>query len=230
VNGSGPAGQEVVYEALRTRIIEHDLEPGSRISISDEARRLGVSQTPVREALNRLEGDELVVRSASRGYAVTPLIDLAGLAELFEVRLLLEPWAAREAATPRLRNPAEDLRRELEVFGALRGTGQRVQAQRALSDQRFHSIVVAAARNDVLAGAIDRLHAHVHVFRLHQIDGEGHETRSEHAAVVEAIEACNPDAAEAAMRAHLHGGFSRLVAGADEVAVPGPREARARLR
>jgi len=205
-------GQDRVYQALRTRILEHQLEPGSRISISGEAQRLGVSQTPVREALNRLEGDELVVRVASRGYAVTPLIDREQLAELFELRLLLEPWAAGEAATSRLRNPARLLREELEVLERLHGTEQSVQAQRALSDQRFHEAIVDAAGNGFLATAVDRLHAHVHVFRLHQIDAEGRETYREHAAILAAVEACDPTAAEAAMRAHLHGAFQRLSA------------------
>lgn len=228
----GANGQESVYEALRTRIIEHRLEPGARISIGAEARRLGVSQTPVREALRRLEGDELVVRSAARGYSVTGLIDQQGLAELFEMRLLLEPWAAREAATARLRNPARTLRRELELLESLHGAQRSVQAQRALCDQRFHDAIIDAAGNGFLATTIDRLHAHVHVFRLTQIDAEGRETYREHAAILAAVEACDPAAAEAAMRAHLLGAFERLAAAFEDTVGQdaAPREARAHLR
>jgi len=210
VSRSVGSGQDRVYEALRTRIIEHELEPGARISISGEAQRLGVSPTPVREALNRLEGDDLVVRIAARGYAVTPLIDLAGLAELFELRLLLEPWAAREAATTRLHNPAPILRHEVEIFAGLHGMDRTVLAQRALCDQRFHRSLIDAAGNSFLTTAMHRLHTHVHVFRLHQVDLEGRETQREHIAVAEAVEACDPDAAEEAMRVHLHGAFARL--------------------
>lgn len=225
---------ESVYEALRTRIIQHDLEPGARISIGDEARRLGVSQTPVREALHRLEGDDLVVRSASRGYDVTSLIDHDGLVALFEMRLLLEPWAVREAATQRLTNPGRELREELTALEALRGEDRTVQAQRAMRDQRFHRAIITAAGNSFLAGAFERLHAHVHVFRLLQLDTEGRDTHTEHAAIVEAVEACDPDAAEAAMRAHLMGAFGRLSASfeAHEGARAGkaPRAVRAHLR
>ncbi|WP_341856901.1 FCD domain-containing protein [Brachybacterium sp. GPGPB12] len=107
-----------------------------------------------------------------------------------------------------------------------------------------------AAGNVFLATAVDRLHAHVHVFRLHQIDAEGRETYREHAAILAAVEACDPTAAEEAMRAHLHGAFARLSApahttpggadggsdGADRAAgTTGsagitPREARSHLR
>ncbi|WP_422116120.1 GntR family transcriptional regulator [Brachybacterium sp. UNK5269] len=222
-----------MYEALRTRIVQHDLEPGARISISEEARRLGVSQTPVREALHRLEGDRLVVRSASRGYDVTSLIDHAELVALFEVRLLLEPWAAREAATERLSNPGPRLRAELDALAALHGGGRAAQAQRAVHDRLFHLEILQASGNALLPTTFEQLHAHVHVFRLHQVDAEGAATCAEHAAITEAIEACAPDAAEEAMRAHLLGSFSRLSAGFSAGAsAPSsvPREARARLR
>lgn len=226
-------GPESVYEALRTRIIQHDLEPGARISIAGEAGRLDVSQTPVREALHRLEGDNLVVRSASRGYDVTSLIDHDGLVALFEVRLLLEPWAARESATARLSNPASPLREELAVLGSLHGSGRAAQAQRAVGDRRFHALIMAASGNSLLPSAFERLHAHVHVFRLLQVDGEGRETYREHESIVQAIEACDPEAAEEAMRAHLLSTFARLSGSfsADGSApVAAPRDARSRLR
>ncbi|MFC7455814.1 GntR family transcriptional regulator [Brachybacterium sp. GCM10030267] len=230
--GSTDTGPESVYEALRMRIIQHDLEPGERISIGDEARRLGVSQTPVREALHRLEGDSLVVRSASRGYDVTAPIDLDGLVALFEVRLLLEPWAAREAATERLTNPGPQLRTELEALAALHGDDRSTQARRALRDRQFHLRILQASGNELLPSTFERLHAHVHIFRLYQTDSEGGTTHREHQAIARAIEDCDPDAAEQAMRAHLMGSFSRLSAvfSTEPRAARRPRDARARLR
>ena len=204
------AEQESVYAALRTRIVEHSLEPGARISLSAEASRLGVSQTPVREALHRLEGDRLVVRTASRGYQVTPLVDHQRLLSLFEVRLLLEPWAAAEAATARLHNPAAGLREDLAALAAVHGETREDQARRAGLDRSFHLQILQASGNEVLTEAFDRLHAHVHVFRLHQSDAQGTLTHYEHEAILEAIEACDPRAAEGAMRAHLLGTFERL--------------------
>ncbi|WP_114856210.1 GntR family transcriptional regulator [Brachybacterium sp. YJGR34] len=224
---------ENVYEALRTRIVQHDLEPGARISILEESSRLGVSQTPVREALHRLEGDRLVVRAAPRGYEVTRLIDHDALVALFEMRLLLEPWAAREAATERLSNPAPRLREELEVLAALHGSERAVQARRAQHDRRFHQHLMEAAGNPLLPTTFEQLHAHVHVFRLHQVDAEGLTTQEEHTAILEAVAACDPEAAEAAMRAHLMGSFSRLsssFAADDAAASSVPRVTRARLR
>lgn len=230
---SSPPGSESVYEALRTRIIQHDLEPGARISIAGEAARLDVSPTPVREALHRLEGDDLVVRSASRGYDVTSLIDHDGLVALFEVRLLLEPWAARESATARLTNPAPRLREELEILDSLQGSGRAAQAQRAVGDRRFHALIIEASGNSLLSTTFERLHAHVHVFRLFQVDGEGRQTDIEHEAIVRAIESRDPDAAETAMRAHLQGAFTRLsesFSTSSSAPAERPRDARSRLR
>src|SRR5699024_4250439 len=151
-------GPDGVHDALRARILRHDLAAGARISIAHEASRLGVSQTPVREALHRLEGDRLVVRSPSRGYEVTPLIDHDGLVALFETRLLIEPWAAREAASHRLTNPADVLRRELERLSALHGPGRPLQAERADGDHRFHRAVLEATGNALLPRVFEQLH------------------------------------------------------------------------
>ena len=125
-----------------------------------------------------------------------------------------------------MRNPAACCGRSSRCWSACTGRSRTVQAQRALSDQRFHEAIVDAAGNGFLATTVDRLHAHVHVFRLHQIDAEGRQTYREHAAILAAVEACDPTAAEAAMRAHLHGAFERLSAPA-RIA---PREARSHLR
>ena len=101
---------------MRAAILEGEIAPGTRINIDAVARSLGVSQTPVREVLQRLEGDNLVVYSPGRGYSTTPLLGLAELRSLFEFRLLVEPWAARSAAVDRLANPAAALGKELTGF------------------------------------------------------------------------------------------------------------------
>src|SRR5690625_5350754 len=81
---------EGVYDRLRELVLENRLPPDERISIDAVARELGVSQTPVREAIRQLEGDRLVVRVPGKGYQTTPLLDRNGLRDLFEFRLLVE--------------------------------------------------------------------------------------------------------------------------------------------
>src|SRR5690348_15298938 len=83
--------RESVFQALKARLMDHDLEPGTKLSIDGLARELDVSQTPVREALARCESEGLVVRRPNAGYLVAPLLDRAGLDDLYDIRLLLEP-------------------------------------------------------------------------------------------------------------------------------------------
>src|SRR5438270_12214972 len=90
--------RESVYESVKRLLMDTDLEPGSRVCIDRLARDLGVSPTPIREALFRCEAEGLVVRRPNAGYTVAPLLDAAGLADLYDLRLLLEPVAAARAA------------------------------------------------------------------------------------------------------------------------------------
>ena len=69
----GKAAVPDVYTAMRASILDGGIAPGTRINIDAVARSLGVSQTPVREVLQRLEGDNLVVYNPGRGYSTTPL-------------------------------------------------------------------------------------------------------------------------------------------------------------
>src|SRR5690349_11044304 len=89
---------EDVYAALQALIMEHTLAPGDRLNIDALARQLEVSPTPVREGLARLESDGLVRKKPLAGYTVSPLLTRDEFTEMFEMRLLLEPAAARWAA------------------------------------------------------------------------------------------------------------------------------------
>ncbi|ADI04435.1 transcriptional regulator, GntR family protein [Streptomyces bingchenggensis BCW-1] len=89
--------REWVFQALMTLLMDHDLEPGTKLSIAGLARQLDVSQTPVREALARCESEGLVVRRPNAGYLVAPLLGRTGLDDLYDIRLLLEPAAAENA-------------------------------------------------------------------------------------------------------------------------------------
>ena len=88
------------------------IPPDTRVSVDSLARELGVSQTPIREALSMLEANGLVCKRHFAGYATSPRMDRAQLDELFEFRLLIEPHAARKAA-------------EAMADGDMRAAGQR---------------------------------------------------------------------------------------------------------
>ncbi len=206
----GKAAVSDVYAAMRATIIRGEIEPGTRINIDAVARNLGVSQTPVREVLQRLEGDNLVVYTSGRGYSTTPLLDLAGLRSLFEFRLLVEPWAARSAAVERLANPAAALKEDLAAFQRTMEVSDDVRQDLVAHDTRFHDVILEAAGNLVVRQALAQTHSHLHTFRLYPADIAGSTTVSEHLKVVEAIGACEPDKAEEAMAEHIRNSFMRF--------------------
>ncbi|WP_269048413.1 GntR family transcriptional regulator [Paenarthrobacter sp. Z7-10] len=186
------------------------MAPGTRINIDAVSRRLGVSQTPVREALQRLEGDNLLVYSPGRGYSTTPLLDVAELRSLFEFRLLIEPWAARSAAVDRLSNPSAALETELKALEGRIGSLGTARQDLVAHDARFHGMILASAGNQVVQQAFSKTHCHLHLFRLYPADVEGRITLSEHRSVRDAIEASDPAAAEEAMRAHIRNSYHRF--------------------
>ncbi|UZG54884.1 GntR family transcriptional regulator [Rhodococcus opacus] len=199
-----------VYSALRDSIVASEIPPGTRMNIDAIARDLGVSQTPVREALQRLEGDNLVVYSPGRGYSTTPLLELPELRSLFEFRLLVEPWAARSAAVDRLANPSDRLDRELDAFERRVDLGGDLRQDLVAHDTLFHDTVLGAAGNRVVQQAFVQTHCHLHIFRLYPADVDGTVTVTEHRRVWEAIRNCEPEAAEQAMASHIRNSFTRF--------------------
>ncbi len=212
-----------VYSSLRQSILDGEIAPGTRINIDAVSRRLGVSQTPVREALQHLEGDNLLVYYPGRGYSTTPLLSLPELRSLFEFRLLVEPWAARSAAVDRLSNPSAALRAELEVLE--RQVDDTVNGRQDLlaHDARFHDLILASAGNPVVQQAYVQTHCHLHLFRLYPSDLDSRVTLMEHRGIRDAIAAADPVAAEEAMSAHLRSSFHRFARafGAEPAALPG---------
>jgi len=157
------------YDAIKSLILEHVISPGQRMSIDQLARDLSVSQTPVREALARLEADGLVTKMPLRGYEATDLLSVQQFDDLFQFRGVIEPWAAREAS--RRGNP-----REIDALNAeLERARQIPRASAALAypefiehDTRFHTIVARASGNGFVEDAFIRTHCHMHLFRVYK--------------------------------------------------------------
>ena len=204
------------YDAVLALLMDQVIEPGARASIDGIARQLGVSPTPVREALARLESEGLVVKRALKGYTAAPLLDTEGLRQLFEMRALLEPAAAALAAT---RLPAETLDRLERLSGEMHrsgaasvSAGDRFDDYRDFADQdaEFHRLIAEHTGNELLAEAILRLRAHMHLYRLYFKHGIAEETSGEHEAVLAALRAGDPVAAENAMRHHIESSHRRM--------------------
>jgi DNA-binding GntR family transcriptional regulator len=192
-----------VHEAIKALIMDHSLEPGARVSIDGLARRLGVSPTPVREALARLESADLVVKEPLRGYRTTPLLTREQLDDLYQFRLLIEPWAAARAAERLNEDGRERLRAEMESCDTPRDATYGAYKALTAHDTRFHILVAELAGSAQVRLAFERTHCHLHIFRLYYDRGIGQKTLDEHRAVTEAVLSGDPQAAEAAMRDHL---------------------------
>jgi DNA-binding GntR family transcriptional regulator len=205
------------YEALRERILDQGLLPGSRLNVDRLARELGVSSSPVREALARLEAERLVVSEMYSGYSVAPEPTLTYLRDLLSFRIVLEGHCARIGAA----------RRDPEVIAALRAAVARMAKTRRLgrkyreyrrfvaADAQFHQTIVDSAGNEVISAVYASMHAILIQSRLylnrHSGSARADEVGEEHATILKAFEAGDPGAAETALRHHLEGGKRRLL-------------------
>ena len=198
-----------VHDVLVDMLMNHTLPPGGRLNIDALARTLGVSPTPVREALARAEAAGLVVKERNRGYAVSPLIGLDELHALMDFRLLVEPYAAARAAERVDDGQAQQLLDHARSggSGADDPTANRLDM---LYDARFHDMIATLSGNPWLRESLSRLQSHLHMYRLYHHAAQAAATKPEHVTIAEAIAARDPEAARAAMTQHLRTAMDRI--------------------
>ena len=196
-----PGLAEEVYRRIRADIMSLRLPPDTRVSVDSLARELGVSQTPIREALSMLEANGLVSKRHFAGYATSPRMDRAQLDELFEFRLLVEPHAARKAA---------ESMRDADMDALVSGETAASHDAFADMDTEFHKLIAQGARNHLIADSLSRLHIHVHIFRSCFRSEIAEEAVHEHADIIDALRSHQGPTAEAAMRRHIERSYRRL--------------------
>ncbi|GHD62244.1 transcriptional regulator [Thalassobaculum fulvum] len=202
----------LAFERLEQAIMTGELKPGERLSETTLARRYGISRGPLREAIGRLEGRNLVERVANQGARVISLKN-DELIDLLVIRESLEGMACRLAAT-RIK-PAElkKLQRMLEQHAedeaVISGRGY----FQGGGDLDFHYRIVRASGNARLVQMLDEeLYSLLRLYRqrLSTRPGRPAQALEEHRRVLAALEARDPDAAEAAMRAHIQSSRASL--------------------
>ncbi len=209
-----------VYEAVKELVMDQHIEPGARVNIDLVARQLNVSPTPVREALARLEMDGLVSKEPLRGYSVSPMLDIKSVNDLYDLRRLLEPFAARSAAERRdekvvraLDRELDDMRRTVETSGGSAGSIYQEYRAFALQDARFHEAIANTSGNSLLSDTLRRLRSHLHLYRLYHLyystAAIGAATVIEHESILASIRAGDADGAEAAMLHHINRSWER---------------------
>lgn len=216
---SSPAGRRLaerqpltrsVYQAVVDMLMTHTLEPRARLSIEELARTLGVSPTPVREALARVEADGLIIKEPGRSYTVAPLMNIEQVRELIELRMLVEPSAAAKAAIRATTAQISELRALARAGGAGQDSADAANRIEMTYDATFHAMVADVAGNRIISDMLDRLRGHLHTYRLRYQAADYPLTKSEHVAVVQAIAKRDPDGAEHAMRVHLTAALERI--------------------
>jgi DNA-binding GntR family transcriptional regulator len=201
-----------VYEQIRALIMNDGIAPGARVNIDEIARELGVSGTPVREALARLESEQLVSRLPLRGYRVTELLTRREVEDIYALRLLLEPPSAALAAAAMTDAYEAALEAELATCPSAPGEGG-YSAYKALyaHDTRLHELILRIAGNAAVEQVFTRTHCHLHFFRLTYNQPAGEQAIHEHRVVVDALISRKPQAARKAMTVHLETARDRLL-------------------
>ncbi|MGW6173431.1 GntR family transcriptional regulator [Arthrobacter sp. NPDC055138] len=196
---------ERAYWALREDIVEWRLPPGTVLGEVEQAARLGVSRTPLREALGRLNAEGLTAPHAGRGVVVAA-ISLENVTELFELRTALECQAAALAAARGEPDGFRQLQQEfLAAADAMRGSAPDPQAYYELVG-RLDAAVDRAAGNTYLHQAMSNLR--VHLVRIRRLARDNPArllaSAAEHANIAGAIAGGDSQVAAAATRIHLH--------------------------
>lgn len=202
-----------VYDGIYHRLMALEIAPGARIPIDVLARELGVSQTPVREALSRLEREGLVRKEHLIGYSAAPQWTRNQFEDLYAFRLLLEPEAARLAVG----NMTSESLALLENSAADMGHGEAPvdrntrYSRFARADAHFHDDIMRIAGNEVIRSTLFNQHVHLHIFRLMFHTRVTQEALQEHDDLLAAFRAGDPDAAFSAMRQHIERSRDRLL-------------------
>ena len=196
--------QKDAYTLILEAIEAGVYKPGDRLVESELAERLGVSRTPVREALQRLETQSMLARDGRSLIVAT--LDHNQLAELYAVRTELEGLAARLAARHATDEEIRVLRLMAEEDRGLTGGDPRALSR---ANKRFHKQIHLASHNRCLVQQLDLVHRSMALMANTSFAAEGRDevALAEHEAIVAAIAARDGDAAYAALRAHISKAF-----------------------
>lgn len=178
--------REVVCETLRNAIIEGVLKPGERLMEIQVSEELGVSRTPVREAIRKLELEGFVVMIPRRGTYVSDL-SIKDINEVFEVRTALDVLAAGMAAERITVDELEQMERLLVELGEY--IEQNDIEKIVEADSKFHDLLYSASRNTRLVGIINNLREQLTRFRSLSMSYPGRlkEMLGEHTRLVESL-------------------------------------------
>ncbi|OGP88452.1 MAG: hypothetical protein A2156_03220 [Deltaproteobacteria bacterium RBG_16_48_10] len=191
-----------VYEILKKSIIFQEILPGEKIDEEAIAKQLGVSRTPIRETLCRLENEGIVKVIPRRGAFVVKH-SRERITEILLVREALEGFAARLAANHMNEQTIGQLRSLFKDFSETNIRDRSKEYTQA--DLDFHNLIIKASKNKLLINLMKTLNDHIQMLRLQTFSLEGRPEHSiiEHFKIIEALEKKDPSSAESFMREHI---------------------------
>lgn len=204
-----PAGvltkEEFVARYIREAIVAGRLVPGERLRQQQLADELGMSPTPVREALRGLVTEGWLTLTPHIGVSVAE-IDHAGIDEVYRLRALLEGDLAREAATLMSADTLRELRDINEAYKRSSRVGDAGAAREA--NFQFHALIWEAADSPVAVDILNSLWARAPWQTMSGVKGREKRTYEEHSKVIAALAKRDPERAQDALRAHIRSGHA----------------------
>ncbi len=194
--------RDVVFKTLRQSILTGELKPGERLMEIHLAKRMGVSRTPIREAIRMLELEGLVTMIPRRGAEVSQITE-KNLRDVLEVRRALDALAAELACERITQEEKEALREACEVFAQTTKTKDAKQITQA--DIALHDIINKAARNEKLMRLVNDMSEQMYRYRFEYIKDETKHASliEEHRVIYESIVACDKQIASEAVKTHI---------------------------
>lgn len=194
--------RDVVFNTLRQAILKGELKPGERLMEIALAERLGVSRTPIREAMRKLELEGLVVMIPRRGAQVASITE-KDLNDVLEVRIALEDMAIEKACARITDEELERLKIAAETFEKTIAEGNLVHLAEA--DSAFHEVIYQAADNGCLLQVLNNLREQIYRYRVEYLKDEEMRKQlvSEHAKLLEALQARDERVAKELSYSHI---------------------------
>jgi DNA-binding GntR family transcriptional regulator len=190
---------QIAYDELKDMILNGELEPGERIVLDDLSQALNLSVTPIRDALNKLEQEDLIVITPRTSHSVVK-ISADDAADILDLRLMLEMYALQSAGSSLASFPAQKFR---NLFARISKDGS--PRDFISTDNQFHSAILAISPNQRLPRLYSYLQNLIQVISVQAIKIEGRiaEANKEHLELLDAIEAQDIDLAITCLKKHF---------------------------
>ncbi len=194
--------EKFAYETIKNAIISFQLVPGQSLVESELAARLGVSKTPVRDALLRLEREGFVKKIAYTGTYVAEITN-KGIADIFMIRAHLESLAARLVCDKLTKEDVMEAQKYIDLMDEAIKKGEIKEA--STQNKNFHDLLISRTDSEWLIQILSNLDDHLKRYRIlsNYQSGRLEKSIQEHQLVLNAIEQADPDHAEILMKQHL---------------------------